>query len=101
MARKLRVQYPDAIYHVINRGDRREPLFRNDADRLRFLVTLGRSSRQDGLARPRLVSHGQSELMMEERRRLNAPAEWKRIRRGWCLGGERFRQELLEATSPL
>ena len=41
MARKLRVQYPDAIYHVINRGDRREPIFRHDADRLRFLVTLG------------------------------------------------------------
>ena len=39
--------------------------------------------------------------MMEERRRLNAPAEWKTIRRGWCLGGERFRQELLEAMSPL
>jgi hypothetical protein len=24
MARKLRVQYPGAIYHVINRGDRRK-----------------------------------------------------------------------------
>jgi hypothetical protein len=24
MARKLRVQYPGAIYHVMNRGDRRE-----------------------------------------------------------------------------
>jgi len=24
MARKLRVEYPGAIYHVINRGDRRE-----------------------------------------------------------------------------
>jgi hypothetical protein len=25
MPRKLRVQYPSAIYHVMNRGDRREP----------------------------------------------------------------------------
>ena len=25
MARKLRVQYPGAVYHVLNRGDRREP----------------------------------------------------------------------------
>jgi hypothetical protein len=24
MARKLRVQYPGALYHVMNRGDRRE-----------------------------------------------------------------------------
>ena len=40
MARKLRVQYPGAIDHVLNRGDRREPIFRDDPDRLRFLETL-------------------------------------------------------------
>ena len=33
MARKLRVQYPGAIYHVMNRGDRREPIFKDDQDR--------------------------------------------------------------------
>jgi hypothetical protein len=26
MARKLRVEYPGAIYHVMNRGDRHEPI---------------------------------------------------------------------------
>ena len=41
MARKLRVEYPGAIYHVMNRGDRREPIFKDDQDRERFLVTLG------------------------------------------------------------
>lgn len=40
MARKLRVQYPGAIYHVMNRGDRREPIFNDDEDRLLFLDTL-------------------------------------------------------------
>src|SRR5437867_1723382 len=40
VARKLRVQYPGAIYHVMNRGDRREPIFKDDADRKRFLETL-------------------------------------------------------------
>ena len=40
MPRALRIQYPGAIYHVLNRGDRREPIFRDDADRRRFLVTL-------------------------------------------------------------
>ncbi len=30
MARKLRVEYPQAIYHLMNRGDRREPIFRDD-----------------------------------------------------------------------
>ena len=41
MARKLRVEYAGAIYHVMNRGDRREPVFRDDEDRRRFLATLG------------------------------------------------------------
>ncbi len=37
MARKLRVEYPGAIYHLINRGDRREAIFKDDADCQRFL----------------------------------------------------------------
>jgi putative transposase len=41
VARKLRVQYPGAIYHGMSRGDRREDIFRDDADRQRFLATLG------------------------------------------------------------
>ena len=40
MARKLRVEYPGAVYHVMNRGDRREPIFRDDEDGQRFLDTL-------------------------------------------------------------
>ena len=40
MARKLRVEYPGAIYHVMNRGDRREPIFRDAADRQSFVETL-------------------------------------------------------------
>ena len=40
MARKLRVEYPGAIYPLMNRGDRREPIFQDDTDRRRFLETL-------------------------------------------------------------
>ena len=40
MARKLRIQYPGAMYHVMNRGDRREAIFEDDQDRQRFLSTL-------------------------------------------------------------
>ena len=43
MARKLRVEYPGAIYHVMNRGDRREPIFGDDSDRRLFLETLGQA----------------------------------------------------------
>ncbi len=43
VARKLRIEYAGAIYHVMNRGDRREPIFRDDGDRLLFLETLGQA----------------------------------------------------------
>jgi len=41
MARKLRVEYDGGIYHVMNRGDRRERIFMDDEDRQRFVETLG------------------------------------------------------------
>ena len=40
MPRELRVEYAGAIYHVLNRGDRREPIFVDAADCQRFLETL-------------------------------------------------------------
>jgi putative transposase len=40
VARKLRIQYPGAIYHVMNRGDRREAIFHDPRDYERFLQTL-------------------------------------------------------------
>jgi putative transposase len=40
MARKLRIQYSGAIYHVMNRGDRREAIFLSELDRVLFLETL-------------------------------------------------------------
>jgi len=48
MPRKLRVEYAGAIYHVLNRGDRREPLFKDDKERERFLETLGEACAKTG-----------------------------------------------------
>jgi len=48
MARKLRVEYPGAIYHVMNRGDHREPIFKDDADRKLFLASLGEACEKTG-----------------------------------------------------
>ncbi len=48
MARKLRVEYPGAIYHVMNRGDRQEPIFKDDQDRRAFLDTLGEACTKTG-----------------------------------------------------
>ena len=48
MARKLRVEYPGAIYHVMNRGDRQEPIFKDEEDHRRFLSTLGEACAKTG-----------------------------------------------------
>jgi REP element-mobilizing transposase RayT len=48
MARKLRIEYPGALYLVMNRGDRREPIFRDDEDRERFIFTLGEACAKTG-----------------------------------------------------
>jgi len=41
MARRLRIEYPGVIYHVMNQGDRREAGFHSDDDRELFVGTLG------------------------------------------------------------
>ena len=48
MARKLRVEYPGAIDHLMNRGDRREPIFLDDADRQRLVETLAEACAKTG-----------------------------------------------------
>jgi len=48
MARKLRLEYEGAIYHVLNRGDRREPIFKGDRDREMFLETLAQAAQKTG-----------------------------------------------------
>src|SRR3954469_14963737 len=48
MPRKIRVQYPGAIYHVMSRGDRREDIFYHDIDRQDFLKTLAEACQKTG-----------------------------------------------------
>ncbi len=48
MPRKLRVEFPGAVYHLLERGDRQEAIFRHDADRESFLTTLGQVCQRTG-----------------------------------------------------
>lgn len=41
MARPLRMEFPNAVYHVVSRGNRKEPVFLDDNDREHFLRILG------------------------------------------------------------
>jgi hypothetical protein len=48
MARKARFEFEGAFYHVLDRGDRREAIFKDDADRHCFLETLGEAFARTG-----------------------------------------------------
>lgn len=48
MPRPLRVEYAGAIYHILNRGDHREAVFRNDDDREMFLRALEQACGKTG-----------------------------------------------------
>jgi hypothetical protein len=45
MARKVGVEFPSALCRLINRGDGREEIFRDDRDRTRFLDCFAESPR--------------------------------------------------------
>lgn len=42
MARQLRIEFEGAVYHITSRGNAREKIFLDDADRHRFLDVLGK-----------------------------------------------------------
>jgi hypothetical protein len=44
MTRPLRVEYPDAYYHVINRGNTQEKIFKNNRDKEKFLEYLEKAA---------------------------------------------------------
>ena len=48
MPGKLRIEYPDAMYYVMSRGDRREDIFLDDVDRHDFLKTLAEVCQKTG-----------------------------------------------------
>ena len=48
MPRAMRVEYPGAIYHVMDRGDRQEDIFVDDVDRQDLLKTLAEACQKTG-----------------------------------------------------
>ena len=54
MTRPLRIEFPGALYHVTCRGDRREDIFFDEADRLLWLP---RPAAYFNVGLPPLLSH--------------------------------------------
>lgn len=48
MARAVRVEYNEAFYHVMAPGNRRERIFRDEADRLLVYQALGEACERTG-----------------------------------------------------
>ncbi len=71
MPRKLRVEFPGAIYHVMSRGDRREDIFKGDVDRQDFLKTLAETCQKAGFEvhAEELKRLGWTEADLPERRK--------------------------------
>ena len=46
MARPLRLEFAGSLYHITARGDRREPIYEDNQDRMEFLWLLGEVSQQ-------------------------------------------------------
>ncbi|MCX6922547.1 MAG: hypothetical protein NT154_04930 [Verrucomicrobia bacterium] len=75
MPRKLRIEYPGAMYHVMNRRDQREGIFRDGGDRLKFLSTLG-----EACAKAEWQVHAY--CLVRTRRRNNPSLRWLAAARG-------------------
>lgn len=112
MPRHLRIEFEDAVYHVMNRGDRREPIFRDDADRNQFLKTLGEvCAKTDWQVHALCLMHNHFHLVVETPRgNLVAGMKWflgtyttrfnRRHRLSGHLFGGRYKALLVDAESP-
>ena len=49
MARQLRIEYSGALYHIMARGGRREPIVSGDPDCEMFLETLCKACHRSGV----------------------------------------------------
>ena len=81
MARRLRIQYSDAIYHVMARGNGRQDIVQDDADRGR-LVAQG-----IGVSRHR----GQTDLEFFARHRGQTDLEFFKASGSKASGSDRFK----------
>lgn len=113
MARPLRVEYPGAFYHVMNRGNAGENIFRSESDREKFLEYLGKAVKRFSIKLHTycLMSNHYHLLVETPLPNLSMAIQWvnvsyatyfnrKRQRKGHLFQG-RFKSILLEANEYL
>jgi len=113
MTRPLRVEYPDAYYHVINRGNYQEKIFINDRDKEKFLEYLEKAAERFSIIIHSycLMSNHYHLLIQTPDSNLSLAMQWinvsyatyfnrKRDRRGHLFQG-RFKAILIDADEYL
>jgi putative transposase len=113
MARALRVEFPGAFYHVINRGNAGEAIFRSKRDREKFLEYLGKAVERFGIKVHTycLMTNHYHFLMETPDANLSRAVQWvnvsyaayfnrRRRRRGHLFQG-RFKSILVDADAYL
>lgn len=113
VARPLRVEYPGAHYHVINRGNAGENIFETNKDREKFLIYLGKAVERFSLTIHTycLMANHYHLLVETPKANLSAAMQWlsvsyavyynrKQQRRGHLFEG-RFKALLIEADAYL
>ena len=112
MPRSLRIQYEGAVYHVMSRGDRREPIVLGDDDRRLFLDTLGEACAKTGWRIHALCLLDNHFHLVVETPRANLVAGMKwflgtyttRFNRRHALSGHlfsgRYKAVIIDGTSP-
>jgi len=111
MARPIRVEFADAVYHVMARGNERKAIFHDDHDRTRFLATLQEMTEQFGVQVHGycLMPNHYHLVLSTPRGNLSRAAGWlqttytirfnRRHRRAGHLFQGRFKAQLVEAES--
>lgn len=109
MARPIRVEFTDAVYHVTARGNERKAIYRDDQDRQRFLETVAEAHDRFGVVIHAycLMSNHYHLLIQTPRANLSAAVGWlqttysvrfnRRHRRSGHLYQGRFKAHLVEA----
>jgi REP element-mobilizing transposase RayT len=109
MARPIRVEFEDAVYHVTARGNERREIYRDAPDRLRFLETLEEAAQRFGVVVHAfcLMPNHYHLLIQTPRANLSDAAGWlqttytirfnRRHRRSGHLFHGRYKAHLVEA----
>src|SRR5437016_5614643 len=79
MARQLRIEFENAIYHVCARGNARQPIFLSDADRSRLIELLRCSARRFDVEIIAFVLMGNHFHLIVQTRRPKSEPDWRLV----------------------